>query len=107
MSQIAIDFTPAPVESRERTIEDRFREFHAAHPQVYAELVRLAREAKARGRRRIGIKMLWEVVRWNLYLTPQGEEFKLNNSYTSRYARLIQRNEPALADLFETRVLKS
>lgn len=95
--------------STERRIERAFRRFHAENPHVYQELLRLSRSAKkSHGRERIGMKMLWEVMRWNLWLKIKTtDEFKLNNNYTSRYARIIMKNEPDLADLFETRELKS
>ena len=44
---------------RPRSFEERFLAYHARHPEVYAELVRRAREARAAGRRRVGIRMLW------------------------------------------------
>jgi hypothetical protein len=47
------------------SIEQRFWTFHTAHPEVYRELVVLARRARAAGRERLGMKMLFEVVRWN------------------------------------------
>lgn len=91
-------------------IDRAFLAFHAANPDVYIELVALAREAHARGRRRLGMKMLWEVVRWKRFLrtTDNGASvFKLNNNYHSRYARLIALREPDLAGLFELRELRS
>lgn len=90
------------------TIERRFRQYHAAHPEVYRELVQLARQAKAAGRTRMGMKALFEILRWNRMLNgvdPEG--FKLNNIFSSRYTRLICEQEPDLADLFQTRELKS
>lgn len=93
----------------EATIEAAFRAFHAANPHVYTTLVRLAREAKAAGRARIGIGigMLWEVMRWHLYLETKGDEYQLNNNFRSRYARLLMEREAELAGLFETRVLRA
>ena len=85
----------------------RFREFHRDNPEVYEELMVLVRQALARGRKKIGIKMLWEVVRWNRFLRTTDEKYKLNNNYHSRYARLIMNNELGLAGIFETRELKS
>lgn len=87
------------------TIEERFQAFHAAHPFVFDALVRLAREAKARGCRRIGAKALWERARWDLWLEVGGEPYRLNNDFTSRYARLIADTHPELAPLFEFRAL--
>lgn len=86
----------------------RFRTFHASNPRIYDLLVALARQAKQAGRDRIGIRMLWEVVRWNLILSTTGdEEFKLNDHLVPHYARLIMANEPDLRGLFETRALRS
>lgn len=87
--------------------ERRFREFHRDNPEVYKELMVLVRQAIARGRKKIGIKMLWEVVRWNRFLQTSDEKYKLNNNLHSRYARLIMDKEPGLAGIFETRELKS
>ena len=87
-----------------RTLEQRFRDFHAAHPDVYDELARLARRALADGRKRIGIKMLWEVVRWqHMCMTATDGEYKLNNNYHAFYARLLMRQEPDLRGIFEIR----
>jgi len=61
----------------------RFRDFHRDNPEVYEELMVLVRQAMARGRKKIGIKMLWEVVRWNRFLRTTDEKYKLNNNYHS------------------------
>lgn len=86
-------------------IERAFLAFHEANPEVYATLARLAREAVAAGRTRIGMKMLWEVMRWEMYITTKdGEsEFKLCNNYHALYARVLMMQEPDLAGLFEIR----
>lgn len=90
------------------SLQDDFERFHAANPHVYKELARLARQAVARGRTRVGIGMLWEVLRWYFWLETKGDvEFKLNNNYRSRYARLLMNQEPDLRGLFEVRGLKS
>lgn len=84
-----------------------FLEFHYANPRVYETLVELARKAKKQGRDRIGIKMIWEVARWEIFLRTKGDEYKLNNNYHSRYARLIMAAEPDLVGIFATRKLKN
>lgn len=100
-------FGPLPADEAERTLEERFRAFHEANPQVYAELVRLARDLVAKGHSRFGIGLLFEVLRWQRMLATTGDDFKLNNNWRSRYARLIDRNEPDLAGVFETRELRA
>lgn len=90
------------------TIDEAWWRFHRSHPDVYDELVRLAREALHAGRDRIGIGMLFEVLRWNRMLRrDDAEAFKLNNSYRSRYSRLIMAREADLDGMFETRELRS
>jgi hypothetical protein len=91
----------------EEGLEARFRRFHAENPHVYGELAKLARQAKRKGRRKIGIKMLFEVVRWNRFLTTTDTEYKLNNNFHSRYARLIMDKEADLRGIFDLRGLRT
>jgi hypothetical protein len=84
-----------------------FEAFHAANPRVYELLVHFARIALAAGRQKIGVRVLWERMRWETWITTTGGEFKLNDHYHSRYARLIMATEPDLADVFRTRELRS
>lgn len=92
-----------------KSTSERFEEFHRLNPHVYASLVRLARQAHQRGHRRIGIELLFAVLRWEHLLTTNdpSSSFKLNDHYTSRYSRLIMEQEPDLDDIFETRQLKT
>lgn len=84
-------------------IAKRFRLFHAANPDVYSSLVSLARQFREKNKeRKIGIKMLYEVLRWNYYLTTDtDEEYRLTNDFTAPYARLIMDQEPDLAGAFQ------
>jgi hypothetical protein len=101
--EISFDAKRAEIESR---LERAFVEFHEKNPQVYERLVKLARDLRARNRsRKLGIGMLYEVVRWMHFMETTDEEYKLNNNHRSRYARMIMRNEPDLADAFEVREL--
>ena len=84
------------------TIHDRFLEFHEANPDVYEQLVTLARQVKRSGRERWGAKAAFEVLRWKR-LDTTGEVWKLNNSFTSMYARMVMQNEADLGEFFETR----
>lgn len=89
----------------EDTIREAFLRFHADNPHVYDELVMLARRAISRGATRLGIKMMFEVLRWRHTLRTGGDDFKLNNNYHSYYARLIMSREADLGDVFELRKL--
>jgi hypothetical protein len=89
------------------TLDDRFHAFHAENPHVYAALREKALELVAAGRKRLSIKMLFEVLRWEHLLTTTDPDFKLNNNYHSRYARLLMDRNPTLRGVFETRELHS
>lgn len=91
----------------ERTLDERFAEFMAERPEVYRMFCDLAVEAARKGRRRVGAKMLAELIRWEHNVRRGDAEFKLNNSFVSRMARKFQEDYPRLAQMFETRELKS
>ncbi|MFM8155416.1 MAG: hypothetical protein ACKOAF_04975 [Actinomycetes bacterium] len=86
-------------------LDVRFTEFHHTNPHVYRALVDYARRWKAAGHDACSMKMLFELLRWHDGITTTGEAVLLNNSYTSRYARLIAANEPDLVGFFHTRTL--
>jgi hypothetical protein len=89
------------------TIDERFADFHAKNPHVYRNLVKLALADRTRGRRR-GIAVYFEELRYAYERTEHDpKDYKLNNDYASRYARLIMANEPVLAGQFEVRRLKA
>ncbi len=89
------------------TIQERFEAFHRANPWVYFALVKLAQDQRLHGRK-VGMKMLFEVLRWQwMRKTTSEDEFKLNNDFHSRYARLIMERNPDLAGMFQLRKLKS
>lgn len=89
-------------------IQTAFETFHEENPLVYTALVGLARKARERGKTRVGIGMLWEVLRWEMMMNTEDakSDFKLNNTYRSRYVRLIIDTQPDLSELFETRQLQ-
>jgi hypothetical protein len=100
--QMAFRFTPELPEDRKLSIGDRFFRYHAANPNVYDALCGLARQCRSKNRSRvIGIQMLFEVLRWNYYLSVDGdEEFKFPNEFAAGYARLIMKQEPDLDGIF-------
>ena len=89
------------------TIEEQFEAFHAANPHIMRRLVEIAWQAKAAGRNQMGIALLWERMRWDLFVESQGDEYKLNNNYRSHYARKIMADHPMLRGMFHTRELRA
>jgi hypothetical protein len=93
---------PAAIDS----LQARFEQFHEDNPNVYATLERLAREWLAE-HSKVGLKMLWEVARWQLGVNTTTTAPRLNNNWTSRYARLLIDAHPEWADRIETRELRA
>lgn len=68
----------------------RWWDFHKTHPEVYGTLLRFCDEwVEARPGQQCGIKMLWERLRWEHAIGNIGGDFKLNNNFTSLYARYL------------------
>lgn len=85
------------------TIFDRWQSFHAANPQVFEAIRLQADEQRKAGRRRISMKMIFEILRSDPKLQTDGKPFKLNNTYTALYARELVRQYPVFGDLLEIR----
>jgi hydrogenase maturation factor len=90
-------------------IEKAFIEFDTQNPEVYKQLVRLARQWRAAGKAKLGIKTLFEKLRWEWHVAglTESDGYKLNNNFTALYARKIMKNEVDLDGLFEIRTLAS
>lgn len=85
------------------TLGQRFLRFHIANPHVYAEIVRIARDLKGRGFRTCGMKLVFERLRWLVAIETKGDGFRINNSYTAFYARIVMEEEPDLRGFFRLR----
>ena len=85
------------------SIRERFERFHAANPAVYYELEALAASVWNSGRRRIGIKTLFEVLRYSYWIRTSGDRFRLNNNFTAHYSRALLAAHPEWEGLFELR----
>ncbi len=89
------------------TIDGRFLRFHAENPHILDLFIAKAEEVKRSGDDAFGAKAIAEQVRWDRRIRTNDKNFKLNNNYVSRYARLVAKTRPDLAHLFEVRSLKT
>lgn len=91
------------------SIQQRFERFDQAHPEIYTEFCVIAQDLFQRGRRHYGSKAILEVIRYHRALQIQDEQevFKINNNYSSRYARKLIKEDERFASFFELRELRS
>jgi hypothetical protein len=89
-------------------IDARFAEFDAANPDVWAAFERFTRQAIAAGRERYSADAILHRIRWHMAIeTTRDGERKINDHFSSRYARKWGETYPELAGFFETRTLRS
>ncbi|MFI1830695.1 hypothetical protein ACH41E_30295 [Streptomyces sp. NPDC020412] len=91
----------------ESSIQARFEEFHRLNPWVLTALEKLTADYLKQGAARVGVGMLFEVLRYQYALATRGDDFRLNNSYRSRYARLLIQRHPQWESAFEVRALRA
>lgn len=90
--------TPKPA-----TLAEQFADFDREHPWVYRALERLVSQRLASGARRVGMKALFETLRWR---HPHGMK-GLNNNYTAFYARQLLTAHPEWTPVIELRRRRS
>ncbi|WP_254709451.1 hypothetical protein [Streptomyces lunaelactis] len=95
-------------DGHEATIQAQFEAFHELNPWVLRALESLTADYLARGAQRVGIGMLFEVLRWRYATATEGDdEFRLNNNFRSRYVRLLIERHLEWAPAFEVRALRT
>ncbi len=96
-------------QDRPRTIARQYEDFLSVNAWVVDEVAHRARQAKARGISKYGIRAILEPIRWHrvVELGEDASGFRLNNNVMSRLARDVMERCPDLADFFEVRSLRS
>ena len=91
-----------------RSVEDRFWTFHLANPNIFKLFIRFAREAKQVGHQQYSARAIFHRVRWETtVVTNNSGGFKINNDYSSRYARLAMSKHLDLSGFFIIRGLQT
>lgn len=108
MSATLFDELPKrPAETR-LGIDERFEIFDRANPLVWDWFRKFANELREMGRTRISADSILHRCRWEaISSTRSDDEFKINNDFTSRYARKLIAADGRFSSLFETRCLKA
>lgn len=103
--------TPPPLFAQpdSNSIDERFAEFDTLHPEVFALFRQFALQLLNRGRSRGSADQIIQRIRWETSANSQREEgdFKINDHFSSRYARKLKNEDARFAEFFEFRVLKS
>lgn len=101
-----------------RTIQENFEDFHAANPHVYEMFIFFFKELLRLGHKRISPRFVMERIRWEMmaptiaspgagWHVSAGKPFKINNNFSSRYARLLLKMHPAAEKVIEIREIKT
>jgi hypothetical protein len=80
-----------------------FRKFHQENPDVFWLFQKFAEQALKAGCSEFGAKAIWERMRWHSLVETRGDNYKLNNSYTTYYARLLELTDERFLGFFEFR----
>lgn len=98
-----------PLYEAHESLNQQFEKWSAANPHVLDAFIALAQQLdySRTTRRRIGAKLIIERLRWEYHVKGKGDDFALNNNFTSRLAREAVRRVPSLEGLFEFRELRS
>jgi hypothetical protein len=90
-------------------IYEKFLEYHKKNPHIFEELMRLADDLWRKGRKRIGLQLLFEVCRYNSMIRAEdpNSQFKINNNYAAHYARLMLNQRPEWNTFIEIREIRS
>ena len=90
------------------SIQDSFENFHANNPIVYATFLKYTKEVIKSGYKKYSVKHILGRVRWHLKFEVEGNhEYKINDAFTSRYARMFASDYPEWATFFNYRKLRS
>jgi hypothetical protein len=83
---------------------DKFDCFHGDNPHIYKRLVQMTRLLVRKGQTQIGMGMLFEVLRWEIFIQSETDSpYTLDNTLRAYYTRLIESQEPDLCGVFTKR----
>ena len=85
--------------------DDNFKVFDNEHPEVYEGFKRFALKAMS-VRKHYSSRAVLHALRWETML-DSGEEFKINNNWSSFYARKFMRESPTYEGFFRLRTQAS
>ncbi len=92
-----------------KSIKESFEAFDLANPEIYNLFEMKVMMAHKMGKKKVSSKLIINTIRWEVFLDSEDSNcnFKINDSYTSHYARKFATLHPGLANMFNFRNLRS
>jgi hypothetical protein len=110
-TDLTLDFDLAPLVLRpvdaRLSLPERFAQFHADNPHVADALEQLAGQWFAAGNERGSTKAFIERLRWESGIRTRGGEYRLDNSLTAFYSRLLLERRPDWSGRILTRTQRA
>ena len=103
LALLAVDDSPSSSTDRHRA---EAHAFMRQHPQVYEHFYRFCVDAKVAGVQKLGAKLVWERLRWELKVVGRSEpaKYALNNNYVKTFAeRVVEENPEDFTNFFSFR----
>lgn len=83
-----------------------FQQYDQKNKHVYELYKAIALELAHQGRRCIGSKQIFEIMRYDYQFLSNGDQYKVNNNYAAMYARKFVLEHPQFGNLFRFKQLK-
>ncbi len=91
-----------------KSITIAFRKFNKQNPHVYVYFKRYTKQLARSGQKLTSSKMIINRIRWEIYMENKGsDKYRINDAFTSRYARKFIRDFPKYKNVFHLRELRS
>ncbi len=91
-----------------KALDEKFFKYHKDNPHVLELLLMYTRQVKEAGFDTYSLNTIMNRVRWHVNIeTKDIEGYKMNNNYSSRYARLIVLEAPEFEGFFNNRELQT
>lgn len=96
-----------PDYAAEMSIQQRWELWRSLNPWTVPYIASLLDDWSEHGGKRVGVKAAVEWARYHYSRATRGDEWKWNNTYSSRLARDLITEYPHLSKVIETRRLRS
>jgi hypothetical protein len=92
-----------PTYDEEMSLPDRFAAFHEHNPHVADALEHLTEQWFAAGHKRASMDAVMHRLRWESGIQTHGDVYRLNNSWSAFYSRVLLDRRPEWTGRIQTR----